>query len=58
MKASAISISHKTYADERIKVYLPAIASLVPDDMVRAIAAFTEFCYITRRSVFTDETIK
>lgn len=26
--------------------------------MVRAVAAFTEFCYLARRSVFTDDTIK
>ena len=40
------------------QVYLPAIVSLVPDDMVRAIADFIEFCYLARRSVHTDDTIK
>ncbi|GBE87942.1 hypothetical protein SCP_1201680 [Sparassis crispa] len=40
-----------------MKVYLPAISGLVPPDMVRAIAAFLEFCYLVRRSVHTEETI-
>ncbi|KAF9527497.1 hypothetical protein CPB83DRAFT_869883 [Crepidotus variabilis] len=29
-----------------MKVFLPAIAGLVPDGMVRAISAFLEFCYL------------
>ncbi|KAL6305520.1 hypothetical protein BKA93DRAFT_816905 [Sparassis latifolia] len=33
-----------------MKVYLPAISGLVPPDMVRAIAAFLEFCYLVRHS--------
>ncbi|KAL6303589.1 hypothetical protein BKA93DRAFT_817925 [Sparassis latifolia] len=40
-----------------MKVYLPAISGLVPPDMVRAIAAFLEFCYLVRCSVHTEETI-
>ena len=39
-------------------MYIPAINGLVPSDMVRAVTAFTEFCYIARRSVHTDHTIQ
>jgi hypothetical protein len=35
------------------QVFLPAIAGHVPDDMVRCIAAFLDFCYLARRSVHT-----
>ncbi|EMD32329.1 hypothetical protein CERSUDRAFT_161695 [Gelatoporia subvermispora B] len=41
-----------------MKVYLPAIAGLVPDDMVRTIAAFLEFCYLVRRSTHTEKTLQ
>jgi len=37
-----------------MKVYLPAIAGHVPRDMVLAICAFHEFCYIARRNVHTN----
>ncbi|KAF8222300.1 hypothetical protein L208DRAFT_1323403, partial [Tricholoma matsutake] len=32
-------------------VYLPAIEGHVPDDMVQAMCAFLEFCYIARHNV-------
>lgn len=32
------------------KVFLPAITGHVPDDVVRCIAAFLDFCYIARRN--------
>ena len=34
------------------KVFLPAIAGLVPDKMVKAIAKFMDFCYLVRQSSF------
>jgi len=40
-----------------MKVFLPAIVSHVPLQMVRAIATFMEFCYIVRRSVITTEDL-
>ncbi|KAI0354783.1 hypothetical protein OH77DRAFT_1404897, partial [Trametes cingulata] len=40
-----------------MKVYLPAIHGLVPKDVVRAIHAFLDFCYIVRRDVHSPETI-
>lgn len=33
------------------QVYLPAIKGYVPDDMVRALRAFLDFCYLARRNV-------
>ncbi|KAF6745171.1 hypothetical protein DFP72DRAFT_993169 [Ephemerocybe angulata] len=39
-----------------MKVFLPAITGLVPEGMVRAVAAFLDFCYLVRRSQI-DETI-
>ncbi|EIW85634.1 hypothetical protein CONPUDRAFT_118570 [Coniophora puteana RWD-64-598 SS2] len=40
-----------------MKVYLPAIEGHVPDDMVRAMRAFLEFCYIVRHNSLTDKDI-
>ncbi|KAF5324966.1 hypothetical protein D9758_017736 [Tetrapyrgos nigripes] len=40
-----------------MKVYLAAIAGRVPDEIVQTIAAFTEFCYLVRRDVITEDTI-
>ncbi|KLO04652.1 hypothetical protein SCHPADRAFT_917901 [Schizopora paradoxa] len=37
-----------------MKVYLPALRGLVPDDIVRTIRSFLDFCYLARRS-FIDE---
>lgn len=34
------------------KVFLPAIAGLVPDKMVKAITKFMDFCYLVRQSSF------
>jgi hypothetical protein len=39
-------------------VYLPAIEGHVPRDVVRAFRAFLEFCYIVRRDVITEETLR
>ncbi|KAI9069864.1 hypothetical protein FKP32DRAFT_1558895 [Trametes sanguinea] len=33
-----------------MKIFLPAITGHVPDQMVRCIAAFLDFCYLARRS--------
>ncbi|KAF9035748.1 hypothetical protein BDZ89DRAFT_1090916 [Hymenopellis radicata] len=40
-----------------MKVILPAISGHVPDGMVRALAAFMEFCYIVRRSVLDEDDL-
>jgi hypothetical protein len=41
-----------------VQVYLPAIAGYVPAQMVQAISAFLEFCYLVRRSIITAATIR
>jgi len=40
-----------------LQVYLPAIESYVPEEMVRAIRAFLEFCYIARRDVHDTHSL-
>ncbi|KAI0054565.1 hypothetical protein BV25DRAFT_1910247 [Artomyces pyxidatus] len=40
-----------------MKVYLPAIAGHVPSQMVQAISAFLDFCYLVRRSVIDEDTL-
>jgi hypothetical protein len=39
------------------QVYLPAIQGYVPEDMVRALRAFLEFCYISRRNVLDTNNL-
>ncbi|KAK7054546.1 hypothetical protein VNI00_003744 [Paramarasmius palmivorus] len=41
-----------------MKVYLPAIAGHVPDGVVRTLAAFIEACYLIRRDIHTEDTIR
>lgn len=38
-------------------MYLPAISGHVPPQMVRALSAFMDFCYLVRRSVITEDTL-
>ncbi|KAF7977691.1 hypothetical protein HWV62_2942 [Athelia sp. TMB] len=40
-----------------MKVYLTAITGHVPDDMVRCLAAFLDFCYLVRRNAITADTL-
>lgn len=39
------------------QVYLPAIAGHVPPQMVQAVSALIEFCYLVRRSVINEDTL-
>lgn len=39
-------------------MYLPAIEGHVPHDVVCTFRAFLEFCYIVRRDVITEETLR
>ncbi|EMD31400.1 hypothetical protein CERSUDRAFT_60074, partial [Gelatoporia subvermispora B] len=41
-----------------MKVYIPAIAGHIPDDMVRCLTVFMDFCYIARRNIHTDESLE
>lgn len=38
-------------------MFLPAIVGLVPDQMVRTIQAFIDFCYLVRRSQIDETTL-
>ncbi|KAF5353600.1 hypothetical protein D9758_013775 [Tetrapyrgos nigripes] len=40
-----------------MKIFLPAIVSHVPPQMVRAVADFMEFCYLVRRSVIDEDAL-
>ncbi|KAJ7115096.1 hypothetical protein C8R43DRAFT_902897 [Mycena crocata] len=40
-----------------MKVYLPAIEGHVPAQMLRAISAFLDFCYLVRRNVVDEATL-
>ncbi|TFY53155.1 hypothetical protein EVJ58_g9608 [Rhodofomes roseus] len=40
-----------------MKVYLPAIHSLVPPEIVRTISTFSDICYLIRALMQTDDTI-
>ncbi|KAJ7200733.1 hypothetical protein B0H12DRAFT_1288754 [Mycena haematopus] len=40
-----------------MKVYLPAIEGHVPPQMVRALSAFLDFCYLVRRNVVDEATL-
>lgn len=40
-----------------IQVYLPAIVSYVPDQMVQAIALFLDFCYLVRCPIINKSTL-
>ncbi|OCH84536.1 hypothetical protein OBBRIDRAFT_741418, partial [Obba rivulosa] len=41
-----------------MKVWLPAIVGHVPPQMVRAVGAFLDFCYLVRCLVITEETLQ
>ncbi|KAK6988395.1 hypothetical protein R3P38DRAFT_3332062 [Favolaschia claudopus] len=40
-----------------MKVYLPAIEGHVPPQMLRALSAFLDFCYLVRRNVINKTTL-
>ncbi|TEB25834.1 hypothetical protein FA13DRAFT_1636945 [Coprinellus micaceus] len=40
-----------------MNVFLPAITGLVPPSMVRAVAAFLDFCYLVRRSQIDEDVL-
>ncbi|KAJ6629704.1 hypothetical protein B0H10DRAFT_2381236 [Mycena sp. CBHHK59/15] len=40
-----------------MKVYLPAIEGHVPAQMLRALSAFLDFCYLVRRNVIDEATL-
>ncbi|KAF9029372.1 hypothetical protein BDZ89DRAFT_950655 [Hymenopellis radicata] len=40
-----------------MKIYLAAVADYVPDDIVKCLSAFLDFCYLVRRSDITEDTL-
>lgn len=38
-------------------MYLPALKGYVPDDMIRALRAFLDFCYLARRDVLDTKSL-
>ncbi|KAF9007427.1 hypothetical protein BDQ17DRAFT_1388955 [Cyathus striatus] len=40
-----------------MKVFLPAIVGLVPDQVVHTLAAFLEFCYLVQHSIINEKTL-
>ncbi|KAE9400903.1 hypothetical protein BT96DRAFT_1095902 [Gymnopus androsaceus JB14] len=40
-----------------MKVYLPAVAEHIPEEMSQCLASFLHFCYLVRRTDFTEDTI-
>ncbi|KAI1786592.1 hypothetical protein LXA43DRAFT_897672 [Ganoderma leucocontextum] len=40
-----------------MKVFIPAIVGYVPDEMVRCLSVFMDFCYLARRSAHTTEDL-
>ncbi|KAF4583508.1 hypothetical protein EYR38_002259 [Pleurotus pulmonarius] len=40
-----------------MKIYLPALVDLVPTDILRTFSAFLDFCYLARRTYFTNTTL-
>ena len=41
-----------------LKVYLPTLVGHLPDEVILTMRAFLDFCYLVRRSVLTDATLK
>ncbi|KAF9044507.1 hypothetical protein BDZ89DRAFT_1099714 [Hymenopellis radicata] len=40
-----------------MKIYLAAVADYVPDDIIKCLSAFLDFCYLVRRSDITEDTL-
>lgn len=49
--------AHGHRSNITFQVYLPAIEGHVPPQMVRALSAFLEFCYLVRRDVIDEDTL-
>lgn len=47
----------RLFTDNYEQVWLPAIEGYVPKDMIHAISAFLDFCYLVRRPTITQKTL-
>ncbi|KAJ3748188.1 hypothetical protein EV360DRAFT_57070 [Lentinula raphanica] len=41
-----------------MKIFLPAVADYIPEEMAKCIAAFLDFCYLVRRSDIDETSLK
>ncbi|KAJ3964461.1 hypothetical protein EV361DRAFT_978383 [Lentinula raphanica] len=41
-----------------MKIFLPAVADYLPEEMVKCIASFLDFCYLVRRSDIDETSLK
>ena len=57
MKASNILSYYMARSEASLQVYLPAIESYVPEEMVRALRAFLDFVYIARRDIHDTHSL-
>ena len=57
MKASNILSYYRARSEASLQVYLPAIESYVPEEMVRALRAFLDFVYIARRDIHDTHSL-
>lgn len=40
-----------------MKIFIPAIAGYLPDDMLKCLSAFLDFCYLVRRSDIDEDSL-
>ncbi|KAJ3793943.1 hypothetical protein GGU11DRAFT_847438 [Lentinula aff. detonsa] len=41
-----------------MKIFLPAVAEYLPDEMMKCLSSFMDFCYLVRRSDINEDTLK
>ncbi|KAF5362702.1 hypothetical protein D9758_011703 [Tetrapyrgos nigripes] len=41
-----------------MKVFLPAVADYIPDDMMKCLSSFLDFCYLVRRSDIDEDMLQ
>ena len=57
MKVCRLLLAALGAAANCYQVYLPAISDYVPAEMVHALSAFLEFCYLVRRSTIDEDCL-
>ncbi|KAE9403476.1 hypothetical protein BT96DRAFT_1016915 [Gymnopus androsaceus JB14] len=41
-----------------MKIFLPAVAEYLPEEMMKCLSSFMDFCYLVRRSDINEDTLK
>lgn len=57
MKVRMFSCNTLIFSEHFFQVYIPAIEGHVPQEMVRTLRAFLEFCYIARRNIIDSTSL-